>query len=182
MKAWAAACRTPAMKKTRYWEEKNPMSNHSSAIKRRTRRTSRQQRRGFTLIEVLLVLVILVILGSLVTVSIRGASTKGKINAAKAQIGMFQQPLEMYFLDLNQYPSTSQGLEALLAPPSELKNSAKWAGPYLDKTVPLDPWDRPYQYASPGKHNPNTYDVWSLGPDGVDGTADDIGNWQEAVQ
>lgn len=159
------------------------MLQHSFAPQQRLRRgNGARRRRGFTLIEVLLVLVILVILGSLVTVSISGASMKGKIKAAKAQVGMFQQPLELYFLDLNQYPTTSQGLQALLAPPSDLKNSAKWAGPYLDKTLPLDPWDRPYQYACPGKRNPNTYDVWSLGPDGVDGTADDIGNWDDTAQ
>lgn len=159
------------------------MAQRLPVLRRRSRhRTHRVDRGGFTLIEVLLVLVILVILGSLVTVSISGASMKGKVKAAKAQVGMLQQPLEMYFLDLNQYPTTSQGLQALLAPPSDLKNNTKWAGPYVDKTLPLDPWDRPYQYASPGKHNPNTYDVWSLGPDGVDGTADDIGNWEDVVQ
>jgi general secretion pathway protein G len=54
----------------------------------------------------------------------------------------------------------------------------KWNGPYREKAVPSDPWGRQYQYASPGRHNTDSYDVWSLGPDGADGTDDDIGNWQ----
>jgi general secretion pathway protein G len=67
----------------------------------------------------------------------------------------------------------------LRAAPSDLANPAKWDGPYLDKTVPADPWGKPYQYASPGTHNADGYDVWSNGPDGVSGTDDDIGNWDQ---
>ncbi len=135
------------------------------------------RRRGFTLIEVLLVLVILVIIMSLVVGSYTAQQRKARADAARVQVGLFETPLEAYNLDIGSYPATNQGLSALLSSPADLQNSAKWNGPYLNKDLPLDPWGRAYQYSSPGRHNPNTFDVWSLGPDGVDGTADDIGNW-----
>jgi general secretion pathway protein G len=70
-------------------------------------------------------------------------------------------------------------LSALMTPPGDLANPAKWKGPYLEKAIPADPWGRPFQYAAPGKHNPQSFDVWSLGPDGADGTEDDVGNWAQ---
>mgnify|MGYP000954076572 CR=1 FL=1 len=140
-----------------------------------TRRSHR--RKGFTLIEVLLVLVILVILVSLVVGTYSSAQRQAQVNAAKSQIGLFKTPLEMYRMNLNVYPSNDQGLEALRTPPANLANPTKWQGPYLDQQIPLDPWDNPYYYAAPGRMNPDTYDVWSAGPDGQTGTADDIGNW-----
>ena len=139
----------------------------------------RPRRAAFTLIEVLLVLVILVILGSLVGVQMRGAQKKAQRNAAKIQVDNFDTPLGMYVQDMGNYPSTAAGLEALRSSPGEAQGQgSKWQGPYLDKAVPVDPWNHPYQYASPGRHNPDGYDVWSTGPDGADGTDDDIGNWQ----
>jgi general secretion pathway protein G len=89
--------------------------------------------------------------------------------------------LEAYKADTGSYPTTAQGLIALRKLPAGLKNWKDWKGPYVDplkvKDVPLDPWGHPYHYRSPGLHNPATYDVWSVGPDSADGTADDIGNW-----
>jgi general secretion pathway protein G len=138
----------------------------------------RRRRSGFTLIEVLLVLVILVILGSLVGIQIRGAQKKALVNAAKSQVQAFDTPLQSYLLDMGQFPTTSSGLEALRsAPPEAQGQGSKWQGPYLEKAVPPDPWGRPYNYAAPGRHNTDSYDAWSLGPDGADGTEDDIGNW-----
>lgn len=143
-----------------------------------TRKPSRRRARpGFTLIEVLLVLVILVIIGSFVGVAIGRAQGQANVNAAKAQIQALQQPLEMYRLNIQTFPTSTQGLAALEVAPGDLANAAKWQGPYLDKPVPLDPWDNPYQYMSPGSRNPESFDIWSFGPDGVDSTADDIGNW-----
>lgn len=136
----------------------------------------RRRRQGFTLIEVLLVLVILVILSSLVALQIRGAQKKGLVNAAKSQIGLFDSPLQLYALDMGDFPTTSAGLEALRSSPSDAQSS-KWGGPYLEKTVPLDPWGRAYRYAHPGSHNAESYDLWSVGPDGADGSDDDLGNW-----
>jgi general secretion pathway protein G len=129
--------------------------------------------------EVLLVLAILVILGSMVAMSFSNVLGDSDRKAAQAQVGLFEPALKMYFLHMKQYPSTGAGLEALRNPPGELANPAKWQGPYLESPIPLDPWDRPYMYASPGARNPDSFDVWSLGPDGADGTADDIGNWQQ---
>jgi len=97
----------------------------------------------------------------------------------RAQIAMFEMSLELFRLDTGDYPSTAQGLGALRTAPADLANPDKWAGPYLGKPVPLDPWDNPYQYQYPGKHDPKKPDIWSFGPDGVDGTEDDIVSWVE---
>ncbi|MBN2579943.1 MAG: type II secretion system major pseudopilin GspG [Pirellulales bacterium] len=137
----------------------------------------RRRHAGFTLIEVMLVLLILVILGSLAVVAYSRVQYNANIRAAKSQIGLFKTPLEAYHLDLNMYPTSEQGLNALLSPPSNLPMPEKWAGPYLDGTqIPFDPWGREYQYISPSQHsnNPDSYDVWSMGPDGNT----EIGNWQ----
>jgi general secretion pathway protein G len=85
-------------------------------------------------------------------------------------------PLLSYKMATGHYPTTEQGLMALIKAPTGVTN---WKGPYLKcSSFPLDPWKNPYHYRYPGIHNPNTYDLWSSGPDGIDGTADDIGNWQ----
>jgi general secretion pathway protein G len=134
---------------------------------------------GFTLIEVLLVLVILVTLASLAVTAYDGIRKRANINAAKAMIGLFEGQLELYQLSIKIYPTTDQGLEALRNPPNDLLNPDAWDGPYLKKPVPLDPWGKPYQYEYPGKNNPYSFDLWSFGPDMIDGTADDIGNWSQ---
>lgn len=138
------------------------------------------RREGFTLMEVLLVLVILVVMGSLATVYLRGTREKSFAKMAEAQINAFKTSITEYDMDMNGYPTTSQGLQALVEPPSDLKNPDKWTNPYLDvsvkdgqRSVPLDPWDNPYQYELVDS---DTYRIWSWGPDGVDGTEDDITN------
>jgi general secretion pathway protein G len=135
------------------------------------------RRRGFTLIEVLLVLVILVVLASLAVVAIGPIQRRANINAAKTQIGLLKTPLQSFQLAVGYYPSTAQGLEALRTPPPDLPSLDKWGGPHLESSVPLDPWGNPYRYVCPGARNPDSYDLWSVGPDGIDGTDDDIGNW-----
>jgi type II secretion system protein G len=100
------------------------------------------------------------------------------ISIAQNNISLFEAPLELYKLDCGSYPTTKQGLSALRNRPADLSNPEKWNGPYLAKDVELDHWNHPYKYTSPGKHNPDSYDIWSLGPDGIDGTDDDIGNWK----
>jgi general secretion pathway protein G len=139
--------------------------------------SQRRRQGGFTLIEVLLVLVILVILASFVVVAIGPIQRRANVNAAKTQIGMFKTPLQTYQMTVGSYPTTAQGLDALRMPPPDLPNPAKWDGPYLEAQVPTDPWGNFYQYAYPGIHNPDSYDAWSFGPDGMNGTEDDIGNW-----
>lgn len=138
-----------------------------------------RRRRGFTLIEVMLVLVILVLLAALSVPLYSQYQRQANRNAARSQIGAMKTPLSAYQLNLGYFPSTQQGLEALLSPPADLANPAKWEGPYLDGNyIPVDPWDQPYQYQYPGTNNPQTYDLWSLGPDGQSGTEDDITNWE----
>ena len=141
-----------------------------------TSRKRRRRRGGFTLIEVMLVLVILMILGTLTGVAVNQAQKSAYVRAATAQIGMFKTPLGGYRLDVGDFPSTQQGLEALREAPSDLANPDKWHGKYLEEPVPLDPWDNPYQYEYPGSTDEDSFDIWSWGPDGIDGTDDDISN------
>ncbi|HYW78226.1 MAG TPA: type II secretion system major pseudopilin GspG [Thermoguttaceae bacterium] len=138
----------------------------------------RRRNRGFTLIEVMLVLVILVILGSLVVGTYSTLQDQANIRAAKAQIGLFDTPLQMYYQSQNMFPTTDQGLQALREAPGDVPQPTKWIR-LLEKPIPNDSWGNPYQYESPGTYNVDTYDIWSLGPDGADGTGDEIGNWLE---
>lgn len=142
--------------------------------------TRRSTRQAFTLMELLLVMAILVILMTLVAPRFMGTQKKANINAAKTQIGLFKSPLEMFAMDMNTYPTTEQGLDALVNEPGDLENPAQWQGPYLDSQIPTDPWGRPYQYEYPPTRNTSDVpDIWSVGPDGEDGTEDDIGNWPD---
>jgi general secretion pathway protein G len=102
---------------------------------------------------------------------------RSQIAAAGTQIEALQTPLEMYSLDVGDYPITSQGLEALRQAPADLGDVTKWNGPYLDRELPLDPWGNRYQYEWPGTHQQDFPDIWSLGPNGIDGDADDVVNW-----
>jgi general secretion pathway protein G len=138
------------------------------------RRSSRRRRSGFTLIEVLLVLVILVILGAIAAPLYISTQQQANIKAAKAQALNLKSPLNVYRLNTGDFPTS---LDALWQCPADLPDPNKWGGPYLEEQLPLDPWGNQYQYQYPGTHNPGTYDVWSMGPDRADGTADDVGNW-----
>jgi type II secretion system protein G len=94
---------------------------------------------------------------------------------SRAQVETLRSALELYRLDVGRYPTSTQGLKALLEKPADLSDSAKWQGPYLKGPAPVDPWGNPYQYRYPARLNPNSFDVYSRGPDGVDATGDDIG-------
>jgi type II secretion system protein G len=98
---------------------------------------------------------------------------KAALDATRIQIALLKTALQAYQLDVGSFPSTTQGLQALRIPPLNMRDPTKWQGPYLEKDVPLDPWGKPYQYRSPGVHNPETFDVWAVGPD-----AKEIGNWK----
>lgn len=139
-------------------------------------RVRNRDRAGFTLIELLLVLAILVVLASMVVTMFSGTQEKALKDAAKGQVGIFKSAINLYKFHTRGYP---QGLDGLVSKPSDANVSSRWAGPYLDSgKVPLDPWDHDYKFVAPGKHNPDTFDIWSVGPDGQDGTDDDIGNWE----
>lgn len=130
---------------------------------------------GFTLIEVLLVLVILVVLGSFAASQFFGAQDQANINAAKTQISLFASNIDRYRLDCNVWP---KALEDLVKKPSDNDTGERWAGPYLNKNkIPNDPWGNEFQYSADGKKNSGGVDIWSSGPDGQDGSDDDIGNW-----
>lgn len=144
--------------------------------KRTAKGRSRHERQGFTLIELLLVLAILVVLASMVVTMFSGTQEKALKDAAKGQVGIFKSAINLYKFHTRNYPSD---LSELTTKPSDANVASRWAGPYLDAgKVPLDPWDRDYRFAAPGKHNADSFDVWSVGPDGQDGTDDDIGNWE----
>ena len=130
----------------------------------------RRHRAGLTLIEVLLVLVILVILGSLVGVAVNQQRKRAMNDAAKVQIKSFEQSLKVYALDNNKLPTTSEGLQAMVERPADA-NPDRWKKVLDSKTVPLDPWDNPYQYELQDDEN---FRVWSWGPDGTNSTDDDV--------
>ena len=132
-----------------------------------------KDRKGFTLIELMLVVIIIGVLVSMVAPRLVGRSEEARVAAVKADINAnISVALDLYELDNGRYPDTEEGLGALLAKPS---SAAKWKGPYLKKE-PLDPWGRKYLYRSPGDHS-GDYDLYSCGPDGVEGGEDDIVNW-----
>jgi len=135
-----------------------------------TTRRPRQSRRGFTLIEVLLVLVILVILGGMAGVFVRGAQKRAFVNAARSQLNGFETALEMYALDMNSYPTTSEGLIVLISPPQGANNTGVTEKYLKANELPTDPWKNQYQYEG----STDGYKIWSMGPDKTNGTDDDI--------
>lgn len=126
---------------------------------------------GFTLIELLVVIVVISVLAGVVAPMVFRNVGDAKVAAAKAQLEMFALALEQYRLDNDYYPSTAQGLDALRTPPTGAPSARNWRGPYLRKPVPLDPWNRPYQYVSPSPVTPESYELVSYGRDGEPGGA-----------
>ena len=138
----------------------------------------RHRAAGFTLIEIMVVVVILGILAALIAPNVIGNIDKAQTTKVKQDIRAIESSLKLFRLDRFRYPTTEEGLQALVTPPSDATVSFPQGG-YLDRT-PKDPWDRPYQYLQPGNQG-GEYDVFSLGRDGVqggDGVDADIGNWE----
>jgi general secretion pathway protein G len=131
------------------------------------------RRRGFTLIELLLVLVILGVLAALVVPKFTNRSRQARETAAKSDISNIRTAIEAFEIDVGRYPSSEEGLNALITQPPSLTS---WNGPYLDRGAPKDPWQNPYLYRYPGQKNTSGFDLYSLGADGREGN-DDIGNW-----
>lgn len=123
---------------------------------------------GFTLLELLVVIVIIGLLAGIVAPRYFDQVSKSNSNIGRAQIDLLEKALDQYRLDVGSYPTSDLGLGALNTRPQNLE---KWAGPYLKKTVPPDPWGRPYIYKSPGEHS--EYDLSSLGSDGQEGGTGD---------
>jgi general secretion pathway protein G len=130
---------------------------------------------GFTLLELLVVIAIIGLLAGYVAPRYFSQIGKSEVSVAKAQIDAFEKALDQYRLDVGRYPTTEQGLAALNTQPG---NEPKWRGPYLKKTIPTDPWGKPYVYKQPGEHG--EYDLLSYGKDGTpggSGEAADVTNW-----
>ncbi|MEI6861063.1 MAG: type II secretion system major pseudopilin GspG [Verrucomicrobiota bacterium] len=155
----------------------------------------RNAHRAFTLLEILVVLAIIGMLVGLAVGNLDKIFGNAKITTAKTFVtSSLKLPLASYKLAMNDYPSTAEGLLALAQAPAGNPNVASWSGPYIETAALNDPWGRPYQYAYPSTHTATAgtaadgsatvivakpYDIWSFGPDMIDGTADDIGNWMQ---
>ncbi len=139
--------------------------------------TRSRRQRGFTLIEMMVVLAIIGVLAALVVPNVLGRADEARVTAARTDVANLMQALKLYKLDNQQYPSTEQGLAALVNKPTQEPVPGAWRN-YLDK-LPQDPWGRAYQYLNPGVHG--EVDILSLGADGQaggDGFNADIGSWQ----
>jgi general secretion pathway protein G len=132
---------------------------------------------GMTLIEILVVLVLIGVVMGIVGGNFIGQGENAKRKAAKIEIEQIGQTLDLYKLEIGRYPTSQEGLQALLSAPAGANN---WNGPYWKKaTLPKDPWGNEYKYASPGQHG--AYDIVSLGADGKeggDGANKDITSWE----
>jgi general secretion pathway protein G len=136
----------------------------------------RRDARGITLIELLVVMVIIALFATLVGARLFSRVDDAMQTTAKAQISEFETVLDLYRLDVGQYPTEAEGLQALRDEPSGVRS---WNGPYLRKEVPLDPWDNPYVYRFPGEHG--DFDIISYGLDGQpggEGNSVDIVSWE----
>ena len=138
----------------------------------------RSLQRGFTLVEIMVVVVIIGILGALVVPKLLGRTGESRVTAAKVDISTLMQALKLYKLDNQRYPTTDQGLQALIAKPTTGPAANGWkTGGYIEK-LPKDPWGNPYQYLAPGVKG--EVDLFSFGADGQPGGAGedtDVGNW-----
>jgi len=136
--------------------------------------------KGFTLIELLVTIAIIAVLASVVAPAVFRNVGDAKGSAAKSQIEILALALDSYRLDNDVYPETVQGLAALRIMPVASAVPRNWRGPYVRRTVPVDPWARPYMYIAPGQANPESYDLYSLGRDGKtggEGEDADITSW-----
>ena len=132
---------------------------------------------AFTLIELMLVVIIIGTLVAMVMPRLTGRSEQARVAASQADVSVnIATALKLYELDNGNFPSTEQGLAALLSKSSSSPVPINWNGPYLEKK-PIDPWRREYRYKCPGTHRTQDYDLYSLGKDGKEGT-DDVVNWE----
>ena len=125
---------------------------------------NKKNRQGFTLIELMVVVIIIAALAGMVLPRLLPASDEAKRNISKGDIASITMALKMYRLQNDKYPSKSEGLKALVPK-------------YLEK-IPRDPWQHEYHYVYPGTRSPSGFDIWSVGPDGQNGTEDDVDNWK----
>lgn len=129
------------------------------------------------MLEILVVIAIILLLVGLAVNNVDKLFGGAQTDIAKVFVSSsMKMPLTAYRVDMGGYPSTAEGLQALVSAPQS--NADRWRGPYVaEGKLPNDPWGEKYQYRFPGQRNKGSYDIWSKGPDKQDGTADDIGNW-----
>ena len=128
-----------------------------------------RSRAGFTLVEMLVIITIIAVLAAVVAPEVFKNVGDANASAARQQIELLGTALDSYRLDNHAYPGTEQGLAALRTEPVTGDRPPRWRGPYLRRAVPDDPWKRPYVYVSPGRANPQGFDLYSLGRDGREG-------------
>ena len=151
---------------------------------RADRRARSPRRSGFTLIELIVVIAIIATLAAVIAPAVFRNVGDSKITAARSQIELFAMALGSYRLDNDVFPSTEQGLEALRTTPTTGDLPRRWRGPYLSKVIAPDPWGRPWLYVSPGRANPESFDLYTLGRDGRiggEGEDADVTSWGGAV-
>jgi len=134
---------------------------------------------GFTLLEMILVVSIIAVLLGVAINRMGGALDFGKEVRVKGDLQCVSNALRMYNAQNGFYPTTEQGLKALVVQPTSDPRPRQWRCAFDDGKVPRDPWDNEYNYACPGKHNANSFDITSAGPDRQPGTVDDLGNWEK---
>ena len=140
---------------------------------------------AFTLIELLVVIAIIATLAAVVAPAVFRNVGDAKTTSAKSQVELLALALSSYRLDNDFYPTTDQGLEALRAMPVAGERPRNWKGPYLSRIVPMDPWGRPYVYVQPGRENPTSFDLYTLGRDGRpggEGEDADVTSWGGPVR
>lgn len=136
-------------------------------------------RRAFTLLEIIIAIAILGLLAGIAISNLDVIFGGAQNDIAKSFVNSSMKlPLTSYRMHMGDYPSTAEGLGSLATAPQG--KTDRWRGPYVEGKLPDDPWGRAYKYRYPGQHNKDRYDIWSSGKDGVDGTADDICNWDVA--
>lgn len=146
---------------------------------REARLANQNRQKGFTLLEIMVVIVILGLLASLTIPSLMGNKDKADKQKAASDIVALENALDMYRLDNGRYPSSEQGLAALVAKPQRPPLPRNYPEDGYIRRLPQDPWGNAYQLRNPGKHG--KLDVFSIGPDGLADTEDDIGNWAEKL-
>jgi general secretion pathway protein G len=140
---------------------------------------AKRSRAGFTLMEMLIVLAIIAMLVGMVAYKLQPVQGVAENQKIDSDLLSFKELLSAYQLETGTLPTTEQGLQALWQKPTAEPVPQRWK-PLLEDEV-KDPWGHDYQYRNPGKHNPDRYDVWSMGPDGQSDTDDDVGNWKPAA-
>ena len=127
----------------------------------------KRKQKAFTLVELLVVILIISMLAAFVAPRMFRGLGKAKKDIAKAKMAIIENALGRFYIDCGRYPDDSEGLEALIVPPADVED--KWNGPYLRRSEMLDSWENPYIYVAEGQYNPGSFDLISLGQDGMEG-------------